>query len=63
LSWFISNEKGDYTPEGFETSHQLLSLNSSISNQDGKYNFHVYAVLGNKEKSVVGGHLIKDIAE
>ena len=56
-------EKGDYSPEGFEKPHELLSLTGSISNQKGKYNFHLHAVLGNKEKSVVGGHLIRGIVE
>jgi predicted DNA-binding protein with PD1-like motif len=56
-------EKGDYSPEGFEKPHELLSLTGSISSQKGKYNFHLHAVLGNKEKNVVGGHLIKGIVE
>jgi len=56
-------EKGDYTPEGFEKPHELLSLTRSISNQEGEHSFHPHAVLGNKEKSVVGGHLIKGIVE
>ena len=56
-------EKGDYSPEGFEKPHELLSLTGSISNQEGKYIFHLHAVLGNKEKNVVGGHLIKGIVE
>ena len=55
--------KGDYCPEKFEKPHELLSLTGNISKQDGKYNFHLHAVLGNKEKSVVGGHLIRGIVE
>jgi len=56
-------EKGDYSPEGFEKPHELLSLTGSISNQEGNYIFHLHAVLGNKEKNVVGGHLIRGIVE
>ena len=56
-------EKGDYTPQEFQKPHELLSLIGNISNQQGEYNFHLHAALGNKEKSVVGGHLIKGIVE
>ena len=52
-------EKGNYTPEEFEKPHELLSLTGSISTQEGKYSFHLHAVLGNEGKNVVGGHLIK----
>ena len=56
-------EKGNYTPQEFEKPHELLSLTGSISNQEGKYNFHLHAILGNEEKNVVGGHLIKGEVE
>jgi len=56
-------EKGDYTPEGFEKPHELLSLTGSISNQEGDYNFHLHVALGNETKKVVGGHLIKGVVE
>jgi len=56
-------EKGDYTPEEFEKPHELLSLTGSISNQGGDYNFHLHVALGNEEKKVVGGHLIKGEVE
>lgn len=56
-------KKGNYTPQEFEKPHELLSLAGSISNQKGKYNFHLHVVLGNEEKNVVGGHLIKGIVE
>jgi predicted DNA-binding protein with PD1-like motif len=51
-------EKENYMPQEFEKPHELLSLTGSISNQEGKYNFHLHAVLGNEEKNVVGGHLL-----
>ena len=56
-------EKGDYAPEEFEKPHELLSLAGSISNQGGDYNFHLHVALGNEEKVVVGGHLIKGTVE
>ena len=52
-------EKGDYTPEEFREPHELLSLNGNVSKQGGDYEFHLHAVLGNENKGVVGGHLIK----
>ena len=56
-------EKGNYTPQEFEKPHELLSLTGNISLQEGDYNFHLHAVLGNEEKEVVGGHLIKGKVE
>ena len=52
-------EKGNYTPQLFTKPHELLSLSGNISKQNNKYNFHLHAVLGNEEKTLVGGHLIK----
>lgn len=52
-------EKGNYLPEKFSEPHEVLSLTGSISEQDGKYEFHLHVVLGNAKKGVVGGHLIK----
>jgi hypothetical protein len=51
-------EKGDYTPQEFQKPHELLSLTGNISSQEGEYNLHLHAVLGDEEKNVVGGHLI-----
>jgi len=56
-------EKGNYTPQEFEQPHELLSLTGNISLQEGEYNFHLHAVLGNEEKEAVGGHLIKGKVE
>jgi predicted DNA-binding protein with PD1-like motif len=52
-------EKGNYTPQLFAEPHELLSLSGNISKQNNKYNFHLHAVLGNEDKALVGGHLIK----
>ncbi len=51
-------EKGNYTPQSFEESFELLSLNGNII-KDDDYNFHLHAVLGNEDKKSIGGHLIK----
>lgn len=56
-------EKGDYTPQTFDKPYELLSLAGNVSLQEGEYNFHLHAVLGNEEKEVVGGHLIEGIVE
>ena len=56
-------EKGNYVPQEFTKPHELLSLSGNISNQKGEYKLHLHAVLGNKDKGVVGGHLIKGEVE
>jgi len=52
-------EKGNYTPEEFQTPYELLSLSGIISQQNDEYEFHLHALLGGEDKKVVGGHLIK----
>lgn len=52
-------EKGNYTPDNFTKSYELLSLTGNVSKQEKEYKFHLHAVLGNENKAVVGGHLIK----
>ncbi len=64
-------EKGNYLPEKFTEPHELLLLTGNVSlparnashseagGQDGQYEFHLHAVLGNKQKRAVGGHFIK----
>lgn len=56
-------EKGNYVPQEFAKPHELLSLSGNISNQKGEYKLHLHAVLGDEDKSVVGGHLIKGEVE
>jgi len=56
-------EKGDYTPQRFEKSHELLSLEGNISEQKESYNFHLHVILGDENKKVIGGHLIEGIVE
>lgn len=56
-------EKGNYMPQEFEKAHELLSLTGNISLQDGEYNLHLHAILGDEQKKTVGGHLIKGKVE
>jgi len=56
-------ERGDYSPEAFDEAHELLSLSGNIIEQDGKFLFHLHAVLGNRAKEAVGGHLIRGTVE
>ncbi len=56
-------EKGDYSPETFDKPYELLSLTGNICLQDGEYLLHLHAVLGDENKQVVGGHLIKGTVE
>jgi len=56
-------EKNYYSPENFDTPHELLSLNGNICEQDGDYILHLHVVLGNEKKNTVGGHLIEGKVE
>ena len=62
--------RGDYCPNKFSKPHELLNLsglisrqNKSVSSSRDKYKFHLHAVLGDKDKKAIGGHLIKGIVE
>ncbi len=56
-------EKDNYCPQEFQETYELLALEGNISNQKEAYKFHIHAVLGDEEKSVVGGHLIAGTVE
>jgi hypothetical protein len=58
-------KKGNYSLEKFKKPHELLSLSGNIifSEKEEKYKFHLHAVLGNKEKHSIGGHLLKGKVE
>jgi len=53
--------KGDYHPEIFEDTHELLSLQGNIARQQEDYVFHLHVVLGNDRKQAIGGHLLQGI--
>jgi len=57
LGYFV--ERGDYSPETFTDTYELLSLSGIITEQDGEYLPHIHAVLGSSEKKAIGGHLIR----
>jgi len=59
----LKKVKGDYSPETFDKPYELLSLTGNICLQDGEYLLHLHAVLGDENKQVVGGHLIKGTVE
>lgn len=52
-------QKGDYAPQIMEGPHELLSLSGTVLKQNDNWEFHVHAVLGDEQKKVWGGHLIK----
>ena len=56
-------QKRNYIPQYFEKPYELLFLEGDLSEQVGKYSFHLDAVLGNEDEEVVGGHLIESMVE
>ncbi len=56
-------EKGNYCPQKFEEPYELLALTGNISKQEDGYKFHLHVTLGDEDKNVIGGHLIKGIVE
>lgn len=52
-------KKGDYTPQIFDKSLEILSLTGNISKDDNDYNLHLHAILGDEKKNAVGGHFIE----
>ncbi|MBN1389580.1 MAG: DUF296 domain-containing protein [Candidatus Thermoplasmatota archaeon] len=61
LGYFVG--PSDYSPEMFEGPCELLSVSGSIIVQDNIPIPHLHAVLGNRDKSVIGGHLISGKVE
>ncbi len=56
-------EKGSYVVDTYHKPHELLSLSGNICQQDNEYVLHLHAVLGNEQKTTLGGHLIAGIVE
>lgn len=56
-------EKGNYVVDIYHKPHELLSLSGNICHQDDEYVLHLHAILGNEEKTTIGGHLIAGIVE
>jgi len=51
-------KKNDYTPEQYDTPHELLSLNGNICHQNDDYLLHLHAVIGDQRKQTKGGHFL-----
>lgn len=60
---YFKGEKGDYASETFNKPHELLTLTGNICFQDEEHLFHIHATLGDENKRVIGGHLIKGTVE
>lgn len=53
--------KGDYNPEYFKKSLEILSLSGIINKQENDYMLHLHVVLGDEKKNALGGHFIDGI--
>ncbi len=51
-------KKGDYSPQEFKKPLELLNLSGNIIKNDGSYILHLHVILGNKDKTTIGGHFI-----
>ena len=51
-------KKGDYSPQKFKKPLELLSLNGNIIKNNDEYLLHLHAILGDEDKSTIGGHFI-----
>ncbi len=62
LGYFDGRE---YSAQDFAEIHELLSISGLITwgREENDYQFHFHAALANKEKNVVGGHLVKGVIE
>lgn len=61
LGYFVG--PGDYSPDVFQGPCELLSVSGSISLTNDMYIPHLHAVLGQHDKSVIGGHLLSGTVE
>ena len=56
---YFSIEKRKYEEIDVEDVHELLLVTGNVSIKDGKPFSHIHAILGYKDGSVKGGHLIQ----
>ncbi len=62
LAYFDLNKKEYLTKEfNDEGIFELLSINGNVSLKEGKTFVHAHVVLGKKDYSTIGGHLMKGI--
>jgi predicted DNA-binding protein with PD1-like motif len=55
---YFDTELGDYRKTEFTEQMELLSLIGDIAENDGKPAVHAHIVLGRKDSSAIGGHLV-----
>lgn len=51
--------KGDYSPEEYNKDLEILSLTGNICKDEDDYLLHLHAILGNENKTTIGGHFIE----
>ncbi len=56
---YFDISKGKYEEIDVEDVHELLLATGNVSIKDGKPFSHIHAILGYKDGSVKGGHLLK----
>jgi len=57
IGYFIG--KGDFSPETFPGPLELLNVSGIVSRDGESYFPHLHAILGDRDKRCLGGHLIK----
>ncbi|HET9393996.1 MAG TPA: PPC domain-containing DNA-binding protein [Candidatus Rubrimentiphilum sp.] len=56
---FYNLANKQYEPIEIDSQSELLSLNGNVSILDGKQKLHIHVVLGRRDGSAVGGHLLQ----
>jgi hypothetical protein len=59
---FYKKNKG-YLSKKFYDIHELLHLSGNICLIQNNYEFHIHAILSNKNMNLIGGHLIEGNVE
>ncbi len=54
-------KKDDYSPQTFKKPLELLNLNGNIIKSNDEYILHLHAILGDEDKTTIGGHFIEGI--
>jgi len=60
FGWFTGKE---YLMETHNEIFELLSLNGDVSYKEGKLYPHIHSVMGRKDHSTVGGHILSAIVD
>ena len=53
--------KGDYAPEEFDKTLEILSLAGNICKEEDDFLLHLHIILGEEKKNTLGGHFIEGI--